>query len=459
MQVIDEITKRTVNYGSCKRVIVKFSEEGEIIYGYTRQWKDKCIPVMTRGKDGRSEKSYILNTDENRRHLFFSNFSGMMMSNINLDKKTYLRERFIYGQGKFPYSFDRRYEAVESFDIFKNRQEILEMKKYVLADYMPYTFGLEFETSAGIIEESLCVRDGLIPLRDGSITGIEYSTVVMQGNEGLSLLEQQLGTLRSRTAFNKECSLHIHFGGFPLNTEKIFRVYYLCRIFQNEIMKLVPELTFNTSSYKSSGKDYCKLLPEFRDFNQLYQGLVGRNYLGSLTQPHPNDVDRNRKWQINTRYFWVNFINTICYTVNKTIEFRLLRPTYNKGKIFTWMYIMNAILRYAETDLPLYYDPEVHGIPDNGTIKAQKGGGGGFGKEVLMMNTRTNNIRSTSSGGPLYLGDVLQKVYPKDVFEILDYNIQKLTIIAINQKNSNDKVGANLMFEDELFNEKENTVF
>ena len=57
------------------------------------------------------------------------------------------------------------------------------------------------------------------------------------------------------------------------------------------------------------------------------------------------------------------------------------------------------------------------------------------------------------------MDDVLQKVYPRDVFEILDYNIQKLTIIAINQKNSNDKVGANLMFEDELFNEKENTVF
>lgn len=456
MQVIDEITKRTVSYGSCKRIIVRFSEEGEIIYGYTKQWKEKCIPVVTRGKDGRNERSFILNTPENTENLFFSNNSGMMMSRVNLDRKTYLQERFVYGQGKFPYSFDKRYEAVESFNIFKDRQVVIEPKKYVLADYMPYTFGLEFETSAGIIEESLCIRDGLIPLRDGSITGLEYSTVVMQGNEGLSLLEQQLDTLKSRTAFNKECSLHIHFGNFPLEPEKLFRAYHLCRVFQGEIKTLVPELTFNTGAYKASGKDYCKLLPDFGDFNQLYQGLVGRNYLGSLTQPHPNDVDRCRKWQINTRYFWVNFINAICYTVNKTIEFRLLRPTYNKGKILTWMYILNAILRYAESDLPLYYDPKVHGIPDvDGNIKVQKG----YGNETVMVNNRTGNMRSTSQGGQLFLDDVLKKIYPKDVFEILDYNIQKLTIIAINQRNSGDKTGANLMFEDELFNEKENTVF
>ena len=77
--------------------------------------------------------------------------------------------------------------------------------------------GFEFETSAGIIPEEIALRDGLVPLRDGSISGLEYSSVVLTpDNDGLSLLKQQLETLRQYTSFNKECALHIHFGKFPM---------------------------------------------------------------------------------------------------------------------------------------------------------------------------------------------------------------------------------------------------
>jgi hypothetical protein len=60
---------------------------------------------------------------------------------------------------------------------------------------------------------------GLIPLRDGSITGIEFSTVVLQGNEGLNLLKQQVEALNANTIFDKDCSLHIHFGGLNLTVK------------------------------------------------------------------------------------------------------------------------------------------------------------------------------------------------------------------------------------------------
>lgn len=49
-------------------------------------------------------------------------------------------------------------------------------------------------------------------------------------------------------------------------------------------------------------------------------------------------------------YYWLNIINSLCYNVNKTIEFRFLRPTYNFHKIVLWIYIFNAILQYAESD-------------------------------------------------------------------------------------------------------------
>lgn len=130
----------------------------------------------------------------------------------------------------------------------------------------------------------------------------------------------------------------------------LFRLYQLFYRLQEteKLSNLLPPLTFRTSAYKSSGKDYCKLLPCYGSFEDLYYSLVGVPYLGSFEQPHPCDPDRSRKWNIHTRYYWVNFINSFCYKINKTIEFRFLRPTFNRRKILVWMYIFNAIFLYAE---------------------------------------------------------------------------------------------------------------
>ena len=122
--------------------------------------------------------------------------------------------------------------------------------EYTLSKYLKYTFGLEFETSMGYIPEDICFRDGLIPLRDGSISGLEYSTVVLNGNDGLSLLKQELESLKEYTAFNKECSLHIHLGGFPLDPNAIIRAQTLCRLLEKDISQLVPSLTFRSSEYE-----------------------------------------------------------------------------------------------------------------------------------------------------------------------------------------------------------------
>ena len=68
----------------------------------------------------------------------------------------------------------------------------------------------------------------------------------------------------------------------------------------------------------------------------MYRYFVGRNFYGSFMQAHPQDKERKRKWNVQNRYFWCNFINALCYKVNKTIEFRFLRPTYNFKKILVW---------------------------------------------------------------------------------------------------------------------------
>ena len=339
--------------------------------------------------------------------LVYSPYRAGYISTVDLPKDLLIRELHMKGKGGFPYSFDRRYEAIESFNIFRGKQRIIKQEEFKISDFLKYSFGLEFETSMGYLPEDICFRDGLIPLRDGSISGLEYSTIVMKKNTGLALLKQQLDTLRKYTAFNKECSLHIHFGNFPLEPDYIYRVYRLCKYFEPAISRLVPPKTFNSAEYKANEKDYCKKLPSFRSFNELYTSLVGRTFFGDLSQPHPNDIRREAKWRIPTRYYWVNFINTICYNVNKTIEFRLLRPTYNFNKILTWIAIFNAILLHAE---------------------------------LVKDNSVPNSIK-----------ELLYKVYPGDIADYVYEGVCKLEVLKINQVENGDLIGNDIEFENEIF--------
>jgi len=157
-------------------------------------WHDVCIPYSL--KD----------------HLIYHNGWGTKVLDFNLPLREIVAAKYEKGNG-YPYSFSKKYEAIENFKIFENKQTVCEHKEFPISKYFKYTFGLEYETSVGIIPEDICFRDGLIPLRDGSISGNEYSTVVMAGNDGFNLLHQQLKTLRkiSRLIFVSKVLLLVPF--------------------------------------------------------------------------------------------------------------------------------------------------------------------------------------------------------------------------------------------------------
>lgn len=107
-------------------------------------------------------------------------------------------------------------------------------------------------------------------------------------------------------------------------------------------------------------------------------------------------------------YYWCNFINALCYQVNKTIEFRFLRPTYSFKKILLWLYIFNGILRYSEE----YY----------------------------------------KSGDYVDLTMIINQCYPFDLAKELRLGIKKLWALSINQRVNGDPIGADVWMEEELFN-------
>lgn len=221
------------------------------------------------------------------------------------------------------------------------------------AEQLKYTFGIEFETASGVIPEELCYKLGLVPLRDGSIHGVEYATVPLS-NKNISLLKQQIECLQTYTTFDETCSMHIHFGRLPSNLKYYYTVYKLFAELQYELHSILPEYTFHTDKYKDNGKNYCALLPEFTDIFNWYFWLSAGTTLHPdivdvpLRQPHPSDLTGRHKWNIPVRYYAVNFVNALFYNRNKTVEFRFLKPSYNTNYIINWLFLFTSILKTAE---------------------------------------------------------------------------------------------------------------
>ena len=432
-KIIDEKTRTFIDEESegYIRGIVHISDN-YVEFGWFKLSPDNIVILLNRNcgwkGSGRCHGIFTGISREALPGLIWSNKLGYYIQASSLSPEDILRHKLIRGQGDFPYQFPKHYEAVESFHLFKDAQTVLEDVEYPLSKHLGYTFGLEFETSMGYIPQEKCFRDGLIPLRDGSITGIEYSSVVLEGNRGLNLLKQELDTLKEYTKFNKECALHIHMGGFPVNPTAIYALYSLWYAVERDLLNkhLIPELSFYTSMYKANHKDYCSMLSdEVTSFEELFKMITGKKYLGSLVQPHPADVRKVAKWNIKARYSGLNLVNMLCYKGPKTVEFRFLRPSFNFRKITLWLYILNAVLKYAEK-LAKEWQETDHSSTEN------------------MI---TWVVYEKYKG----LTRILENQYDYETYSYLikELNLLKMSVEA--QSANGDRCGMDTEFEDELF--------
>lgn len=432
-KIIDEKTRTFIDEESegYIRGIVHISDN-YVEFGWFKLSPDNIVILLNCncnwGDSGRYHGIFTGISREALPGLIWSNKLGYYIQASSLSPEDILRHKLIRGQGDFPYQFPKHYEAVESFHLFKDAQTVLEDVEYPLSKHLGYTFGLEFETSMGYIPQEKCFRDGLIPLRDGSITGIEYSSVVLEGNRGLNLLKQELNTLKEYTKFNKECALHIHMGGFPVNPTAIYALYSLWYAVERELLNkhLIPELSFYTSMYKANHKDYCNMLSdEVTSFEELFKMITGKKYLGSLVQPHPADVRKAAKWNIKARYSGLNLVNMLCYKGPKTVEFRFLRPSFNFRKITLWLYILNAVLKYAEK-LAKEWQETDHSSTEN------------------MI---TWVVYEKYKG----LTRILENQYDYETYSYLIKELDLLKMSVEAQSANGDRCGRDVEFEDELF--------
>lgn len=269
----------------------------------------------------------------------------------------------------------------KGYSIEENEKEFNDKIK-LYADYKPtinknirsftkllgkdLSFGLETETCSGHLPDHIQYRTGTVICRDGSlaipgtdIIGAEYVTVPMKGVKGVANIQYLMTELQKFCKLDLKCSMHIHFGGISTDRAYLLALYNLCFQIQNDIFKMFPYYKTNPEGVK--GKNYNQKITnlfkhvEFFDYknyiNTCYKrlfhflsgGIYPNNKFNRKDKHHPS----GSKWNITSRYYWVNFNNAI-FSKRNTIEFRLHTPTLNYMKTIIWLYICNAILRFAE---------------------------------------------------------------------------------------------------------------
>lgn len=255
------------------------------------------------------------------------------------------------------YGFSLAYNSETMMSEFQKSYESRSMvptrSESAIADLLgTATFGIEYESWDGRLPTFFAAKTGLIPLRDGSlrhdnVCGYEYASVIMAGERGVSSIKHQCKALRDFTTFNEKCSMHIHIGNIARTSENMVKLWRGFESIQDDLFTMFPSCLSNTSSYKQ--KDYCSKLPiiDKLDANSIVSFLSGgKDSFDVFGKKHPLDPSNQSKWNVPSRYFFVNF-NNFYYTGRGTVELRISTPTFNHNKVGALLLIFNTIISEA----------------------------------------------------------------------------------------------------------------
>jgi hypothetical protein len=268
---------------------------------------------------------------------------------------------------------------------------------YYLSSFIKgFTFGAEFETSTGFIPEKYCYKYGVMPLRDGSIGGYEYTTIPLCADKGVATLRNLCTVLTKRANIDAGCSFHLHLGGYERTPESIVALYKLIYLIQDELFLMFPAYQQDKPKYLGTSKNYCKKLPQLEftnsvdtDLNEIFMFLTApedENHdidweraksidskWNLNTYMHPADPSGQSKWNIKSRYYHVNLVPFI-FSKKHTVEFRLHTPTTNFTKVINWLFICTAILKFASKYKNSLINGDTYTLQDVLNIYGEKNG-------------------------------------------------------------------------------------
>lgn len=252
-------------------------------------------------------------------------------------------------------------------------------KSFKTSENKKYTFGVEIETSDGLLtsEQANELKLNIMTDKDGSVYsdkgkkygGAEYITGVLQGDSGLRQLKILCRELSKKTLINETCSVHVHLG---TDFDNLFILFMY--ILGNSIEKDMYSVVSKNRLYKPNGQmnDFCKPLKNINLKNitpnmteDVYNKTIAENFkkvFSWISCGHDESERCNRLTnhpkgakcgydKETSRYCWINMVPTYFNTRNNksyTIEFRMMGETTNYYKIKNWLLLCMSLVWFVE---------------------------------------------------------------------------------------------------------------
>lgn len=286
-------------------------------------------------------------------------------SKIRTISDAYYSENLQYNFADSDYYKD---QALKGYDKFESRNS--DYDKLYKDVFKDKTFGVEIETYRGRIKEDTCASYGMVPLRDGSLEGgIEYTSIPYGSGKGIEAMLSFYEQIQKNCITHQSCSFHVHIGGYKRTRKSSLVLYKLCQRLQEELFDIMPiyKKSLQYWNSKREVKDHCQSLKGlYIKIKDLYgeeedSEVVKKEFnklFSFLTEGYSEDSEYNfenknfprkgqQKWNINSRYYWVNFIPFI-FADQETVEFRIFNSPID-GEVALYYLLMSvAILNYAE---------------------------------------------------------------------------------------------------------------
>lgn len=361
-------------------------KSNDLVYGYINEKLEKGYfstnefeNVIVKEKDGSiniAKNSKILENNLKYRemlsdgiyyHISLVNAQSLVRK---IDVSLRLKESLDYSIGDNLSFAMKKYEEANS----KKLEEVISpYDNFIIKCMKDYTFGLEFESIKGIVPNRICLKHGLVPLRDGSIPGLEYATIPLKQEKGIINLKQICKELEKRVSYDETCSLHLHLGNIPREPAFLIAFFKVVLGLQDEIFELFP--IYKKYNFGFKRKSYTKPFNTFYFLESFLKGAdqttINNNMdvlLKFLTDGgydfsnydydmqnidcHPSDPKNKSKWNVIARYHFINLI-PIIFGNKKTIEFRIHGPSHDYYKITSFMILCVAMIEYAKKNQSL----------------------------------------------------------------------------------------------------------
>lgn len=337
----------------------------ELIYGYFTPHKFKNIIIIDRGDNITGLSSDIFKSNNQFRERLYD---GIFYNINDLRAVDFNTKHIPSSSYKRSLEYNCKNIIKDYIDDYNNNDLPINNNIKIYGDVTKdLSFGLEFETTIGNIQDRLAKPLGLIPLRDGSIPGIEYVTIPLTGKKGLQSIVESCKLLKERTDFDDSCALHLHIGGIPRTMEFILALYKTLVHIQDDMYNMFP--LYKKYNFGVKREDYSKQLPSHELISQmdkvidsknivnnfdvlftyLSQGFSFKNNYNTLddVKSHPSNPDGDRKWQVGTRYLWANMIPLI-FDNKQTVEFRIHTPTFEVNKVINYVIMCSSIINFVK---------------------------------------------------------------------------------------------------------------